>query len=1368
MPVGPRWLGRNLVPCPMPKGQWRGSRSTCLLHRPTRYADPDPCCRGRNARCTPVPSPWWCPRAIRRSGCSGRARYARRCRRGLAVLAGSSVPWLYDVVDIRGASGRVGVGSRLRRWSGLVSRVNIADLRYPCGGGVRRGYGADVSDEVAPVGASVLPEVDEVLAAALVAQGDAGVRALDLLRDAHRVLSGGGFARLAEVAAACVRSAADALLGLPGAPVTVGLKPAAKGLLAAVDAVAPLAAAEVLGPRGIAGPLADKASLAAEQVASSAQTSPAAGSAGTAVDDAADGQSGTSAEARAAWERVTAAADVLRDELSRPGRYHQARARGVIERLMNVELGAAQETALDVWSMVYAVASGILHGRSADPGEAVLLYTDILGAARELLVPLPGRAARVLELAALQHPGAAEAKEMAGWADPRATDYFFRSTPAPAWLTVLAEHAGHLLLPEPSTGGRWPAAPFVEHLADAAPDSVRAWLAAEGAVAAGRAQQIAAAGSDALNALLRLAIPRWEVLPADQMRLVLTSPGARVGGGRAVGATLSLAVRWARLVPPADRTREWILTVEGLLAGAIEDEHPAQLALRAAVDRMTAEMKATGLRDDVAEAVARWKTHEMAEREGFARLGGPNFGLLLGELVRTAYPAGRRGAAHPHVSVIRAIVANLLRRDLELTPDAARPTVFHADLDQVDTDDLAVYDGVRLARTLLDLAAADADAGTGLAERTRHLGRLAGVDGRLRCRLLASHLAHRPPAVDGLGEWWKEALELVPQVLADNPAPESARLVEMVLRTCPPEHTATLETGIRTALGTGPADARVEKVLPAGAEQVDRTAQPLASWLRVWEWSPVLPARLLAGWEPVLNALRRTAPAGPADPRAASVLEPVRATTALDVEDLEETAAAAGPPAAAAALAGAEDAGAEGYAMVLYGLVSADPAAWTSNVPAVLEALDRPELAAFYLAAAANHADQPGALAGNALSAAVTAALDLSRGLPESTPETGPDDDIRRWPAAGHFADEALFGLLTHTWRTGAGLADDQEAAALAYLHALAAPLTRTTDPPAEDGQERTLQATDPEVWALRCLLEYAVHQAHTYGEMPAEVLDAVAGTLAAHGDQDAVATAIGVHLPALHRHAPAFTASHRTALYGLSPGRPSPAASWLRWGPHAPSLLAALDHAELLHALRHAVPGAAKHMAHALLADTAFLGDPTAAWAEVAAGTGGPGAASRLLEAIAAGTPRTSVDVPLPPTEQARVAGAVDLWRAALAAGLPQGALAGAGAFANTALSDNVWLSLARASAEHTLALTNTERVAERAARHPGSDDALLLASQLVTHAPGTRQETAVQRHTRALLDAAAALPADERPAALEELRTALVNAGDVDAALP
>ncbi|MEU6278628.1 hypothetical protein ABZ871_40525 [Streptomyces populi] len=76
---------------------------------------------------------------------------------------------------------------------------------------------------------------------------------------------------------------------------------------------------------------------------------------------------------------------------------------------------------------VYGKSSGTLHGNAADPACAAALYGEVLTAVRELLVPLLGRAVRVLELVALASPGEAEARKLAGWADPRATVYFFRS-----------------------------------------------------------------------------------------------------------------------------------------------------------------------------------------------------------------------------------------------------------------------------------------------------------------------------------------------------------------------------------------------------------------------------------------------------------------------------------------------------------------------------------------------------------------------------------------------------------------------------------------------------------------------------------------------------------------------------------------------------------------------------------------------------------------------------------------------------------------------------------------------------------------------------------------------------------------------------
>ncbi|MGW4790658.1 hypothetical protein [Streptomyces sp. NPDC004230] len=53
-----------------------------------------------------------------------------------------------------------------------------------------------------------------------------------------------------------------------------------------------------------------------------------------------------------------------------------------------------------------------------------------------------------------------------------------------------------------------------------------------------------------------------------------------------------------------------------------------------------------------------------------------------------------------------------------------------------------------------------------------------------------------------------------------------------------------------------------------------------------------------------------------------------------------------------------------------------------------------------------------------------------------------------------------------------------------------------------------------------------------------------------------------------------------------------------------------------------------------------------------------------------------------------------------------------------------------------------------------------------LVTHLAGMGRDAVTQRSARALLEAAAARPADERPYALRALREALVDAGEVDAA--
>lgn len=1232
-----------------------------------------------------------------------------------------------------------------------------------------------------PAGEDELPAVDEVLAAALTAQGEPGVRALGLLRDARRILAGIGLDRPAEVAESCLRGAADALLSLPGAPAApVGLKSAAAGLLDAVDAfpelpptamgvgAQPAAPGPATKPSGPAGPDAD-ATAGEDAAGTDDAASPATPAACPPTAPPQRTGEAVPIGAGAQWAQLREAAEVLRGQLARPGGYHRARAAGIAERLMGIALGSAQERALDVWGEVYGQTSGTLHGGAADPARAAAVYGQVLAAARELLVPLPGRAERVLELAALQDPGEKEARELAGWADPRATGFFFRSGPAAAWLDVLDAHAGHLLLADEATGA-WPAAPFLEHLAQSAPDTCRPWLA-------DHAERLAASGPGAVDALWRLALA-GALTPAGA-RVLLPHVTARPRPGAPAGQagwSRRLAARWARTLPMAVRDGDWLRVTEELLKDAVDAEHAGHLALQAVAERAHAAEQRAGAGaagTALQEALADLELEEAIKQEMAARLPGHDIAGLLRELVRTVHPAAG-GEPFRWARAVRQALAGLLRRDVEATAQAARHVVFDVDLDEVSLRDASAFLGPLLARTVLDLAAADAAAGVPLTERMRAWPRIAAADPPLHDRLLASHLAAHPPAAgadtagaETVGEWWDQAIGVTARLLAGCPTPEGARLAALVLGTCPPERAAGLQQRARAALGPAPSAAEVDQVLPAGADQADGLAEPLASWLRVWDWSPVLPAPLLDGFAPLLAAVRRLKPAGPADPRSVPDLLPVKHTVTLDEEDLAELAAAAGPLAAAAELAAATDAGDDGYAIVLHHLVDADPAAWTADVPGVLAILDRPDLGAFYLAAAATAAARPGAFP-DGPGAAALAALTLRRALP--APSAGQPQST-----AVLFADQALFDLLSVVWRTGADLAGDLPDV-LDHLRDLAAPLTRPGDGPdegadagGEDEQFQGLLGSDPAVRALGCLLEYAAARARAGAAMPGDVLDLTAGALTARTGDDAVATAIGVHLPALHRHAPAFTAAH-PELYALNPGRPSPAAAWLRWGGPDPALLAALDRGRLLAALREQLPGADGHIAHALLTGHHdLLGGPATVWAELAAGPNGAAAASRLLAALAARCPRRQDphDPVLPSAARTALDAATTWWTAALDAGLPPGALAGAGALADVALPDEVWLPLARASAEHTPAQDGADRVAERAATHPASADAVALAAHLLTRpAPAAWYDVEVRRHARALLQAAAALPGHEHPDAVEELRQALINAGEVDAA--
>ncbi|WP_331730248.1 hypothetical protein [Streptomyces sp. NBC_01174] len=1208
-----------------------------------------------------------------------------------------------------------------------------------------------MSNQTPPASDDELPEVNEVLAQALVAQGAPGVRALGLLRDARRVLTGTTLERPGEVAESCLRGAADALLSLPGAPARgMGLKAAAIGLLDAHDALPPS-----IRPTGAVPP----------------SSPPAADP--------------------AAWDRVDAAAETLRGELARPGGYHRGRAAGIAERLMGVRLGAAQEEALDVWGEVYGKTSGTLHGGAADEDRPARLYAEVVAAARELLVPLPGRAQRVLELTALERPGPDQVLELARWADPRATAFFFRSRPAAAWLPLLREHAPHLLLPDAAAGGAWPAAAYFEHLADTAPVTAGAWLA-DHAVA------VAAAGRPARDAVLRLAGSDAALVPPALVRAVLDEHAAgRPAGeepGPAEARTLELAAEWACAVPVAARDRDWILVAERLLKAAVDAEHTADRHLQTVAAGARASRPGNGLRRHFHGDPVDWAA---AVRADTARMPEHLAGRLLQELVATARPGGPAAVPHRSVRMIRAVALALLVRDVDLTAPAARRIVFHEDLDRVRLDAPPAFGGPLLARAVLDLAAADADAGESLAERTAQWHKTAAADAWLADRIWAAHLTARAPGRcvhDDLHEtppaaawpapeadrWHALAYELVPRLLGGHPDPEPARLVETVWRSCTPQATAELEAEAEGALGRPPTTGDIAAVLPEGTRQADGTLEPLASWLRVWDWAPVLPARLLTAFAPLLTALRRLDPDGPADPRVGARPLPVKAPTDIGGTDLLELAAEHGPLATARVLAAAKGAdGADGHARLIGRLVDTDPAAWTADVPAVLAELEAPVLRAIYLTAAQAAAHLPGALPGQSLAHAVAAALQLCALRPAGAPAGTLD----------RFADTALFGLLTEAWHRPAGPAGlgDLLPTALTHLHALAEPLTHPaaasppTNPPAPaDDPSATTAADGPPppataVRALECLLDYVLALAARPGPAnPGDVLHLLGAILTAGSARPAVSAAYGARLLALSICVPDFTADHRAALTTLD-GGPTPAAAWLNSGPVDPTLLASLDHTAVLEALRPGAGGPVEHLTHALTTDPHTLGDPADVLTRIAAGPGGPEAVSWLLQVMAWSLdpqqgsilfrPFSITRIAARPATASELAAVTTVWRAALTADLPPGALAGAGYFADLALDDQVWLPLARASAEHTS--PHTPAVAAwRAAAHPGDRDALLLTTRLVARPSDLWGARDVLRPARALLQAAEAVACHPHPDAVAQLREALINAGELDAA--
>ncbi|MEU0815203.1 hypothetical protein [Streptomyces mirabilis] len=697
--------------------------------------------------------------------------------------------------------------------------------------------------EAAGGGDAVAP-LDETLADALAVQGELGQRALGLLQDAHRLLcEPQGWQRPYETVVACCRGAMDSLLELSGIR-PVGLKSAAKEVLLCARAL-----------------LDEDASWPVDAAA----------------------QAMAQANLRGACEALAA-------EVENPGGYHSRRVRRVAERLTRRPLGVAEESASRIWSDLYGRASGVLHGSTVTAAEARSLFEELVLAATQVFVALPERSERIRELAALPQPSLDDAAEVAGWVDPRATEYFFGTAKSPQWLGLLSPL---WLLPEPE---RWPAWLYLDRLAGDNPDRVADWLREN-------FQAIQDIGPGALGQAMRLA-GRLGIRLAPQIQDVITDDS--------VSGLLQLAVFWAVDVPVSERDRSWITVVEKLINQ---------------VDR--------------ADRIEAGDSHDRRGQRGLKRWDGAQ---LLSELVRSAYPAGE---AFEAIGMLRMACAGLLGRYL------ARPyhgfdlhlIGGEQDLSQVRLEDSGHLFVMTLARAVLDLALADARAGVSLADRTRALFRQVGVEGA-RDRVLATHLLETAPGPGRDHEaeqaWWACAFEVAERVVAGPmPHPDQAALIALLLDRCPSDRRAVLEAALTTGLGTHPDAAALER----GRSQLDSTGRAPEEWSRLWAWATLLPSSVLEPWQATLAVLEGVAGGPPPDPRAPRVLVPWSAEDheLLALSGLAQTAVSDGPPAAAHRIASAFRTGTPGaYAVTIAQLVAIDPVPWAADVETIVQIFIEP------------------------------------------------------------------------------------------------------------------------------------------------------------------------------------------------------------------------------------------------------------------------------------------------------------------------------------------------------------------------------------------------------------------------------------------
>ncbi|MCX4451700.1 hypothetical protein [Streptomyces sp. NBC_01789] len=782
--------------------------------------------------------------------------------------------------------------------------------------------------------------------------------------------------------------------------------------------------------------------------------------------------------------------------------------------------------------------------------------------------------------------------------------------------------------------GRWPAQPYLQRVAQSDPQRVLEWLGEHRGAFTG-------ADPAVLAGLLRVAAAIGGA-SAREVRTVVCQDDT-------VETLWHQLVVWLVDVPADKRDVDWVAVAKRVLLCVVDHAAGEYWELQAQLtDLQRAAYGPDGARD-------------------------------------TAVVQAVRGAMN---AVVEAIVnSEAEQAGLDMADDLRQV---------VSADDFGSSATRITVRARLDFALTEFQHGVTLAQRTTGWPNLPGPS-RWADRVLAAHLLETVPQQHDDSEasqsWLTAARDLLTR-LGDVKmvGADTFDLVAATLNLCPPDAMPTVEAELTQGLGAAPTGDDLDK----GRSDLANWNAP-QGWSTAWSLSPILPASVLAPWQPVVDAVTDLLGPAPAKPLPGIREVPYLDTLTVAAQELAPVATDQGAPVAAALLLDRQQTAAlsPDYArIVLHRLIATDPALWATDVPAVAAALVDPALQQTYLAALRTSltADPCPLPDHQSTTRAVIAAL---RAL-LSAPDVGAP--VRRE------AQRTLCLALSEAWTHRIDLGDTT-VAVTSWLETAVITWTEATT-----SQADPLSVAHQQIGGLA--LDALIRHGLTFAYAPAELtvtVETLLDDIIDAGTDDRALAVIGHHLPALIQHAPRWVDRHQAALFDLD-NAAVPAVLGINAQrsirPEGVQIMQRIDPVQLAVYLSRTSGDDTKraalwpYCAALLLAKPATLGGRTEFLTLLAAHDGGPAAISRLLGEAARLLPHTAT-----PENAADIEQGVELWRAVLALDLPgsSGHLRGAGSFTHAAALDAaVWLELTAQTVERTTDITQVTAVARRAARHP------------------------------------------------------------------